>query len=243
MNILLIAFIYNELPYIGDLVKYYKKQDVNIYIIDNYSTDGSYEWLLQNDIECSRFDTGCSFDLRLLQAELTRILHIKKPEWFVYAAADLYYVLDSTIKETIEKVNKEGYNQIKLPCYGALNTGEEFKTPLYKTYSYGRCWKDLIMISKYHKDLKMNGDNIIIPDINEYKPGGIMVNYGACKPIKEQKIKLKRRKKAWRNGLNRNTGRHFIKGEAISWTWPKLEVDNLHHCKDAKYFKRLCNEN
>jgi len=243
MDILLITFIYNELPYLGDFVTYYKKQGIDLYVIDNYSNDGSYEWLISNNIKCSRFDTEESFDLRLLQKELTRILHIKKPDWIVYTGADLYYVFDKTIREEITTASNKGYNQLNIACYGALNTGEKFGTPLYKHYFYGKYWKDIVMISKYHEDIVMNGDNIIIPDSKIYNSNGIMCNYGACKPIAEQKIKLKRRQKAWDNGLNQNTGRHFRNGKTVNWTWKKEEIENFHRCINAKYFKKLYSEN
>ena len=240
---LYINFVYNELPYISDVIKYYKSQGLEIYIIDNMSTDGTYEWLIENNIECSRFNTNESFDLSLLQKELERILHIKKPDWFVYAGADLYYVFDKTVNETLKEADNLGFNQVRAACYGALNTGENFKTPLYKNYFYGRFYKDLIMISKYHPELKMNGDDIYTPNANAIKLPGIMVNYGACKPIEEQKEKLQRRQKAWDNGLSRQTGKHFKSGSLVNWTWEKEDYLNFHRCPDKFYFKKLYAEN
>jgi 2-polyprenyl-3-methyl-5-hydroxy-6-metoxy-1,4-benzoquinol methylase len=243
MRILYIAFVYNELPYIEDVVSYYKKQGLDIYIIDNMSTDGTYEWLIENKIRCSRFDTNESFDLTLLQKEVFRVIMEDKPDWIVYGSADLYYVFDKTIKKTIIDAEKLGCNQISTPCYGALNTGEDFKTPLYKTYFHGMYYRDLQMISKFDEDLQMNGDNIIIPDIKTYNAPGMMVNYGACKPIAEQRIKLERRQKAWDNGLSVRTGKHFKWGESNDWKWNKEEYLNFHKCEHKKYFKKLYHEN
>lgn len=242
MKILFTIFVYNELPYIADVVNYYKNQGCDIYIIDNYSNDGTYEWLLENNIKCSRFDTNESFDLSLLQKELERILHIEKPDWIVYGGADLYYVFDKKISDIIKLTDKEGFNQITVRCYSAVNTGETFKTPLYKTYFHGAYYRNLEMISKYSEDLVMNRDNIILPKINKKLVDGIMVNYGACKPIEEQKIKLKRRQKAWENGLAANVGKHFKKGSLVNWTWDKNDYLNFRKCKDSKYFNKLINE-
>ena len=242
MRILYTTFVYNELPYLPDVIKYYKSQGCDIYIIDNYSNDGTYEWLISNGIKCNRFDTNESFDLTLLQKELERVLHIEQPDWVVYGGADLYYVFDSPISETIQEVDKKGFNQIGVRCYGALNTGEQFDTPLYKTYLYGRFYRNLIMISKYDKSLMMNGDGILLSESKILNIDGILVNYGACKPIKEQKIKLARRQKAWDNGLSTNTGKHFKKGEAINWTWNKEDCLLFTECVDAKYFNKLINE-
>lgn len=243
MDILLIAFVYNELPYIEKMVSYYKSQGLNVYIIDNMSNDGTYEWLLENNIECSRFNTNESFDLTLLQAEVYRVIMLKKPDWIVYAAADLYYVFDKPINEIIWDHDLLGYNQLIVKCYGALNTGEEFNTPLYKNYIHGKFYRNLTMISKYDIDLKMNGDNILIPNINNIEVPGIMVNYGACKPKNEQIIKLKRRQSAWDNGLSERTGKHFKSGSLIDWTWNKDDYLNFLEGTDSKYFKKLIHEN
>jgi len=238
MDILLITFVYNERPYIEDMINYYKTQGVSIYIIDNISNDGTFEWLKEN-VECSQFDTNESFDLRLLQKELQRIVYLKKPDWVIYASADLYYVFDKTISETIKEANRLGYNQLSVRCYGALNTGEKEQTSLFKHYNYGRYWKNLEMNAKFTEGFQMNGDNIILNDSKKIDLGGIMCNYGACKPIAEQREKLKRREKAWANGLNVETGRHFKKYEKINWIWDKNECDNLLECEDSKYFKKL----
>lgn len=242
MKILLITFIYNELPYLKDMISYYKSQGCDLYFIDNYSTDGGYEYLKKRKIKCTRLNTKNSFNLTALQNEVEKRLHNLKPGWVVYAHPDLFYVFKQTIKETIKVVESKGHNQISVSCYGALNTGEKFKTPLYKNYFYGVYYRDLIMISKYDPGLKMDSDNIIIPDANPLKVEGIMVNYGACKPLKDQKIKLKRREKAWKEGLSKNIGKHFKSGEKIKWEWDRKKTINFHRCIHAKLFKKLYRE-
>jgi len=243
MNILYTTFVYNELPYIEAAINYYKKEGCDIFIIDNMSNDGTYEWLVENKIKCARFDTNESFDLKILQAELQRHIHKIKPDWVVYGGPDLYYLFDKSIKETIENADKLGYNQLTVRCYGALNTGEKVRTPLYKHYFYGVYYRSLEMISKYDESFLMNGDNIILKEIKKLQVPGIMVNYGACKPIEEQKIKLVRRQKAWDNGLKANIGKHFKSGSLVNWTWAKEKCINFHRCRDLKYFKRLNSEN
>ena len=44
----MITFVYNELKYLPHVVDYYKKNGCGVYIIDNYSNDGTYEWLIEN---------------------------------------------------------------------------------------------------------------------------------------------------------------------------------------------------
>ncbi len=242
MNILYIAFVYNEIKYIEDVVRYYKRQGLRLYFIDNMSTDGTYEWLLDNNIECSRFDTNDSFDLRLLQPEVQRIIHFKKPDWVVYGSADLYYVFNDTVYDEIKKANNQGYNMLSIPCYGAQNTSEQFNTPLYKYFTRGMYWKELRMICKYDASFSMNGDMLLLSNYRVKYVDGIMVNYGACKPIDEQKEKLKRRQKAWDNGLRPNTGRHFKRGEFKNWTWSTNETIDFLATTHWRHFKQLMNE-
>jgi len=237
MKILLVTFVYNELPYIKEMINFYK--DLDIYVIDNYSTDGTYEWLIDNEIECHRFDTKETFHLDLLQKELERVLHIKKPDWFVYAHPDLFYVFDKSIRETIKEAEEKGFNQLSVKCYGALNTGEYFSLPLYTTFQYGAFYRPLQMISKYDKTVRMNGDNIVLTNAKPMETEGIMVNYGACKPIEEQKVKLERRRKAWYKGLSTRTGKHFAKYEKVNWTWTKDQCIKFTETEDVKYFLKL----
>jgi glycosyltransferase involved in cell wall biosynthesis len=242
MKILFITFVYNEKAYLPDIISYYQKQGIDIYIIDNMSVDGTFEWLLENNIPCSRLDTNESFDLRLLQAEADRIIEIKKPEWVVYGGADLYYIFNKTIREVIEDVDKSGFNQVSCNCYGALNTGEPLTLPLYKCYQYGVVYRPLIMISKYVKGFKLEGDSIKVDEPNVFISDGIMVNYGACKPLNEQKIKLQRRQKAWVNGLDPRTGKHFLKYKEINWLWKRKPGMDLLECPDKELFKKLIYE-
>lgn len=239
MKILTITFAYNELEYLKDYVNYYRSQGTDVYIIDNYSNDGTYEWLIENGIPHHRVNSNETFDLRVLQKDLERTLHILKPDWIVYAGIDLFNVFDKSVYDTIVEADSLGYNQLSVPCYSALNTGELFGTPLYKHFKRGGYWRRLTMISKYHPELKMVGDDIVIPDPNRMKVNGMMCNYGGCKPIAEQKEKLKRREKAWDNGLNKNTGRHFKKLEKINWLYEENKTIDFLQSEHSKYFKKL----
>lgn len=243
MRIVAATFVYNERPYIPYMIDYLKSQGVEIFIIDNYSSDGTYEWLVENGIPCVRFDTDESFDLRVLQKELMRHIHRIKPDWFVYnSGADLYYIFEDSIRETIERADREGYNILSIPCYGALNTGEEFGVPLQNHYFIGMYWRNLNMIAKYDKDMFLKGDRIVVPNPKVYEVEGLMINYGACKPKAEMEEKLKRREKAWKNGLKRTTGQHFRKGKERNWVYSVSDGEDLRQSKAWWYIQRICQQ-
>lgn len=227
MKILATAFCYNELPYIEEWVKYYRSQGCELFVLDNMSNDGTYEWLVDNDIHCDRVNTNESFHLTKLQTELTKHIHRIKPDWVVYTGIDLFLITDNGLKQTIENLDSQGIGKVPLMCFGALNTGEKFGLPLHKHFFNASYWKDITLIGKYNETFSLNGDNIT----NRYEEpqftSGIMVNYGACKPAAEQEEKLKRRKKAWSEGLRAGTGRHFLKGKAKNWIYSKEGTSNL----------------
>lgn len=240
MRVLVTTFVYNEMKYIPFMVDYYKTQGVELFILDNYSDDGTYEWLVENNIPCDRVDTKESFDLRILQAALLKHIHRIKPDWVVYASADLYYIFDGTIKETVEQADREGFNILSVPCYGALNTGETFGVPLQDHFFTAMYWRNLNMICKYDKGMFMKGDKISLPNPKVKEVKGLMINYGACKPKEEMEVKLKRREKAWKNGLKKTTGQHFRKGKQRNWLYDKSEGKDLRYSDEWKYIQRIC---
>lgn len=239
MKILTIAFVFNEDKYIQAMIDYYKNQGTDLYIIDNMSTDKTNEILKNNNVPCHRFDTGGAFDLRLLQNETMRIIANINPDWVVYTGADLFYSFKGTIREEILMAEVGGFNQLSVPCWGALNTGEKENSNLCNNYFMAKKWKDIIMISKYDRGFFMGGDNILIINPIIKQAEGVMINYGACKPSIEQEEKLLRRAKAWELGLNKNTGRHFRKGKEKNWIYSKEGLSDIRKIEETKYFKKL----
>jgi hypothetical protein len=71
------------------------------------------------------------------------------------------------------------------------------------------------------------------------KANGIIINYGGCKPAREQEEKLKRRKKAWDEGLPSNLGKHFRKGRKRNWTYSVDTTINLMESEAGQYIKKI----
>ena len=170
------GFVYNEIKYLPAIIEYYKKQGLDFFFLDNYSSDGTYEYLMENNIPCYRIDTNGMFHIDMLQAELLKQIRKINPSWVIYGSADIFYIFDKPLNEIIDLAETQGYNQIQSSCYGALNTGEGFGLPLYKYYKRGVYWKDLIMISKFNETFTFFNDHIEIENKNIYNPGGVLVN-------------------------------------------------------------------
>jgi glycosyltransferase involved in cell wall biosynthesis len=240
MKVLAIYFVYNEIKHLPLNIEFWRRQGVDVYVIDNYSNDGTWEWLQDNGIPSHRFDTNESFDLKALQGEASRVVNQIKPDWVVMGAADLYYLTDFGLKETFTYLESKGYNQVELMCWMMKSTGEEFALPFWNHFFYGDRWTRLVMISKYYEGLTFAADKIVIDNPNIAFIEGIVVNYGGCKPIEDMEVKLARRKKAWDNGLNKDWGYHYREDKAKGWVYKKHELEDVRLHEEKKYIEKLC---
>jgi glycosyltransferase involved in cell wall biosynthesis len=239
MKISVCLFVYNERKYLPAFLDYYRRQGCDFIIIDNMSNDGTYEYLVKEKVNVSRLDTGGAFQLRLLQDALMKEIAKVKPDWVVYTGADLYYSFVKSIRETIMELHIAGYNQMKVQLASAMNTGEKMKKTLQNTYFYGIIQKDLIMISKYTDGFYIVADSIQLKAPKVRKVEGLVINYGACKPIREQRIKLQRRQKAWDEGMHKGWGTHYIEHEKRKWIWRKDELVYFPNTEIWKYIQKI----
>jgi hypothetical protein len=238
MNILVAAFAYNERPYIPYMVEYYRSQGCDLLILDNYSTDGTYEWLVENNVRTGRVDTKDSFHLAKLQAELSKEIAKIKPDWVVYTGIDAYYFFEGTIREEIEKADAAGHNSIEVKHIEVHNTGEIFKLPFPENYFYmaGPFGKGLRMIAKYAYTIKIHADEIRVSMASVYKSTGFFINYGFCKPREERELTYARRQKAWTLGEDRGHGVHYRPAQERNWVWTKPEFTDI---RTTEYYKMM----
>ena len=228
MNVLVAGFAYNERPYIADMVKYYKKQGCSLFIIDNYSTDGTYEWLKVNGVDTVRVDTNNSFLLWKLNEELTKQVHLIQPDWVVYVGIDIRYFFPTSIKDEIKLAESKGCNMIEVSNFSAYNTGEKLELPLHKHFFYMKEGRKLRMIAKFNpRQFGFIPDGIKIHEEKVHKSAGVLINYGHCKPKEEREETYERRKKAWDLGEHRGHGVHYKPGHDRGWLWNKEELTDI----------------
>ena len=55
LKIVQISCVYNEMEYLPHQLKYIKSQGLDVYVIDNCSTDGTWEWLQENKTPSHQF--------------------------------------------------------------------------------------------------------------------------------------------------------------------------------------------
>jgi len=224
---LMMTFVYNERKYLPHAIEYYKRNNCDVYIIDNYSNDGTWEWLQENNIPSHRLDTNGEFALKVLQADFMETLKKLKPNWVMYGAGDLYHIFDKPIDEALKEIEDNGYNAVNTQCYSAVNTGEVHKIPLPINYLNLKKYIRVRMIARWSEDYNINGDEVNFEGLNPCDTG-ISVNYGLCKTLDEWNDKLERRKKAWESGgADKKHGKHLVKYKTKDLIYPLKDYENV----------------
>ena len=244
LRVLCIMTVWNEMKFLPLKIEFCKQNKLEPYIIDNMSTDGSWEWLQENDIPCHQIDTKEAFHLKILQNEIVKTTHELKPDWVIYNGCDLFPVTLEPLYDVIKKIDKEGYNCISMKRLRLSNTGEEKSDDPINTYFY----YDLqevnvrIFIYKYYLGFKIGGDTVSMFSKKSKvrkKRIGVMLEYGDTKSKAERTATLRRRRKAWRMGLHRKMGKHYRRGAKNNWIKSKEGLEDIRKTTYAPYLKKL----
>lgn len=239
-NVLCILTVWNEINYLPLKLQFCKENKLDLYVIDNMSTDGSWEWLQENNIPSHRIDTNESFALRHLQDDIVRTIHRLKPYWTIYNGCDLFPITDKPLYDSIMELDEKGYNIAAIDCCSFFNTGEEHKVfDPFNTFFYHGTIRTYNMIHKYHSKVSYNADNVSFPGQKIGKLNGIMINYGNSKTAEERAETLKRRRKAWNNGEPRGHGVHYLTGEKLKWVRNKKDLTDGRKGKYLPYIQKL----
>jgi hypothetical protein len=236
VKILAIAFVWNEREYLPKALEYYRKQGLDVYVIDNYSDDGTWQYLQEQGIASHRFDTHGAFHLTMLQDEMKRVLDLQQPDWFVWFSPDLFHIFTRlTVRQAVETASMLGFNQIKSECYHLKPTGE---TGGFENYRYAERNNRVLLISQYDKDITFRADKIIHSDAKIIE-GGVILEYGAVKPREQQEAKMKRRMKAWDMGMNGDIGEHYKRGQQNGWKYDSKELTDILRTEHKHAIQKL----
>jgi len=245
MKVICIMTIYNEIDFLPYKLEWCHRNGLDLYVIDNYSTDGSYEWLKDHNIDCHQIDTKGTFDLPTLQAGIIRTVDHIKPDWVVYNGADLFIFAERPIATLCMEAERMGKNTIGFPIVGMHDTGEEPTGGILNTYFWymGRMartgsLKMIEFVYKWKPGIKYSGDTVKMPNKKTYNPSGIMINYGRIKSPERRKELLERRKLAWQRGMDRGHGIHYLTEEKRGFKrWDKSELKDIRESEYWQYLK------
>jgi len=232
--ILNILTVYNEMKFMPLKRKWCDLNGLNLYVLDNYSTDGTWQWLRDNNIDSERIDTDDSFDLRILQAGILKVVNKIKPEWIIYNGADLFPITEIPLRDFLSNIKED---VVTMHTLSVCNTGENSDNPFdYNFYNSDRL---VDMISRYHKDMKWSGDDVVLKNSKKMIASGVMLNFGSTKSVKEREETYKRRIKAWNNGMRKNWGSHYKPMHDISWIVNRKEAVDIRKTEYNKYYNIL----
>lgn len=242
MRILAVFTAYNEIDYLPYTLAYYKHIEIDVFVLDNYSTDGTWEFLEKHNVPRRRVDTNNTFHLEKLQAARLEVLHEEKPDWVIYGDSDEYVVGSPyPLRKVIEVADKEGINVIRSPKVEMLYTGEkpEKKDPrerfFYFLFSNAEIGGETRM-HKYDPSVLYEADKIHLENRNESSGYSFVVNFGATKGPKNREEVFARRKKAWEEGLDSRIGNHYRNFAEQKWIWNKEDVNQIKDFEPLKEF-------
>jgi hypothetical protein len=220
--ILSIMTVYNELRLMPLNLRWCEMNGLDMYVIDNCSNDGTWEWLQNNNIPSHRLDTGGAFSLKMIQPEMLRTLDRIKPDWVVKNDADAFFLHKKPIKDMLP----DDHNIIRADFLSIKRTdGSPY---YYNKHPVGVRW-----IHKYMGGTQYIGDIVKLPFTKEQGTDGFWVNCGMIKTAEEREETLKRRQLAWKLGEPKQNGTHYLEGHERGWKWEKYQLQDI---RKTKYF-------
>lgn len=135
-KILAIVHIYNEADIAELLCEYILEQGIDVYFLDNWSTDGTYERLLHlkesypERINVERFPRSGkteNFELYMQCEKTEEISKSMNYNWYIHWDADEMRVspwANTTLKQSIYYIDSLGYNLIEFQCIDFRLTNE-----------------------------------------------------------------------------------------------------------------------
>ncbi|MDZ7376048.1 MAG: glycosyltransferase family 2 protein [candidate division KSB1 bacterium] len=232
MKILLLQCIYNEINMLPWKYAWAKRNGLDIFTFDNFSTDGSTEWLKKNSPgKFEMLDTDGKFSLRLNNEACLRKFHEVKPDWCIIAGCDMFYqaIGFRTIAHFISYLSKMSFNIVECNrLYNYYFTGEENDQNCpqveYRYYREENQWP-IRLIARYHPSLKIDGDVFHQENEKILKYPNLICHHYWFRSDAESRFKekLKRRAQSWHDGTDILChGKHY--NEIVKkniWVFPK----------------------
>jgi len=248
MKILACAVVFNEIDILPYLVEHYKANGVEMFIYDNMSTDGTWEYLLGSGVECEQVDTGGILATpHFVRMRLAKWREVE-PDWCIYMDADEFCMSFQfpTLRELIKFRDFQGVTVIQQPRLNFRPTGmEDFSkgNPLDIYRYYAPCPGHLMndRIFKYHRD------NELLPSGGHYVEGvpkqvfsetlaNPIFHYSIRENGKDKFARMSKRSNKDPETNARGWNTHLKKFlDADKWVWDKDELSDMKDPENELY--------
>ena len=236
--------VWNEIDYMPLRKRYCDENNLELYVVDNMSDDGTWEYLQDNNISCHRIDTNGTFHLSMLQQEVARTVHdqeLTTDDWVIYSGCDQFACIDRNIHDWLHSLSSRNINTISSKLMSMFNTGElHEKFDPVNTFHHGNIMKQTReFIHKYTAHFKYIADGLHMNSKKRLDFPGITINYGQTKPAEEREATFARRRKAWTQGLPKAWGSHYKSGQSRKWKWDEQQLIDIRESQYDKHVDRL----
>ena len=238
LKILNILACYNSLDIIPYVLEYNQKEGIDSFVMDNYSDDGSWEYLQFLNVPSNRLDTGGAFHTTKIQAAKMEVIQELKPDWVIRGSSDHFFLTPDSVRASIEQADKDGCNAISMPIGRMCNTGEDAHGDPRKTYFYYFIVRDMIAAHKTEGLDLGSREQIKIAGMKQKEiPNSLLLDYGNTRSAEKRDEEYDRRKLAWEHGEPKGHGIHYAPASKQGWLWDK---DTLLDIRESEYWQTLC---
>jgi len=252
LKILACLCVYNEMDILPNLLDHLKSQDIDVFVFDNYSTDGTWEYLKKNGIDYEKLDTGEKLDLgKIIEAKMRKWNEVK-PDWCIYQDADEFPLTSefSTLRELIEDRDKKGFDVINQLRVTFLPVGEEIfdgKSPRETFHYYDKnYWFSSTnacsdRIFKYKKGIRLSGGaHHILFSLRRSKEGldNVIFHYPYREFAKRQVEERKSR--SLESEVKRGLHKHYFESYPKGFIWSKEGKGDIRNFEDPlhKFYEK-----
>src|SRR5687768_16603509 len=205
MKIVAILASYNEQRFIGACLEHYLQQDINVYLLDNDSTDDTIaiakKYLGRNLIGIERIPRHGMYQWQKILMRKEELADEIEADWLMHADPDEIRVAPNstqTLAEAFAEVDKKGYNAVNFMEYTFLPVREsndhdnaEFQKTMHWYYPFAQRYPHRLNAWKkqnrrwpgakaFLRELVRN--HRLPPSVNLRDSGGHVIQFPGIKP-------------------------------------------------------------
>jgi len=241
--------VYNEQDMVGEVIEHLLSEGLDLVVLDNGSTDGSYE-------VCKKFAekglvtleqySSSSFNWPLLLRMLYDMALKKNPDWLVRSGQDEFLesgISNVSLKEAIVKEDEKGCNLIQFDVFEffmtdadnlqAKSTRERFPYYSWQNEDQYRAWK-------YHPGIRVEdagGHYPIFPRHIKYKI--------ANRKFVHRHYRYRNKQQAIKNHLDRLNRLKGVPEAKLGWSanWKRIAKEGGPHVVEHKLLTKYLEDN